>query len=427
MLRDRLRPLWVGLARGGGFLVVALVGIAILHAVHWYPRSLDDYRWTALLIAVCIGVGRRFPMPLLIGVAVCVGFPLWDFNVMDVRVIPLVLATYFAMSGGAHLGRTLAIVTAATFSAAFPFFITTDPRYWIDIVKFDDLSTKVLAYGLVVAGLLLGRAAMVQRHSEETLQRRNEELVRLRAADQERIANEERTRIAREIHDVVAHHMAAIVIRAQAAARVGADRPDQLQDAVEWIAVNGQDALSEIRSVVRVLRGSEQGGTTAAPIDLADALRVVFERVSSTGVDVDAHVSVPPGLTSLQDFAVLRVCQEALTNVLIHSDASHVRVTLDRDEAGRTVTLAVDDDGFDGKSEHHRAGSVGSGGAGVRGMRERAASVGGRLVAGPTARGWKVELTLPYDPADAVPHPIPLPVQHRPSTAASTRQEPSPA
>jgi signal transduction histidine kinase len=403
-----VHPVVRGLLRGGGFLVLALVAMQVLHDVaHWYPRSLGDYQLTAVLTAIGIGVGRRFPYTLLVVVAAVVGSPVWYFRVVDVRLLPLALAAYLAGSAGVRLVVALPIVTVAALSGAFPFWLHIAPGELLDAVKFDDLSTKVLSYGLIVAALLLGRAAWRQRRSEDTLRRRNEELVRLRESDQERIATEERTTIAREVHDVVAHHLAAIVIRAQAAAHVGDRRPDELRDTVGWIAESGQEALTEMRRVVRVLRGTDQsGGTTEAPVELSTALDDAVRRVRSTGIDVESEVRVPAGLSPIQDFALLRVCQEALTNVLIHSDAASVRVELAPVAGDASVRLVVDDDGAvarAGTDHAVRAGSFGSGGAGLRGMRERAASVHGRLSAGPTDRGWRVELVVPLESAGPTP------------------------
>ncbi len=352
----------------------------------WYPSDPAAYRSITLICGVVIAVGRRIPRVLFFAVAVVVANPDWSFSVGEIRAIPLALTAYLASAAGLRRSVALPVAGVAAVLTQFPYLLG---QGWTYLFLASDLSTRWLVIGIVVAAVLLGTASWTKARNAEALVARNVELEQLRESDRERIANEERTAIAREIHDVVAHHVAAIVIRAQAAARVADQRPDEPRAAVEWIATSGKEALSAMRGVVRVLRGAETGGTTEAPIVLAEAVRDVVDRVRATGLQVEADVEVPPGLDALQQFAVLRVCQEALTNVLIHSGATAATVRLGR--VGSDVVLMVEDNGAAAPAPS----GLGSGGAGLRGMRERADAVGGHLMAGSTGRGWRVDLVVP--------------------------------
>lgn len=402
-------PPWVRAAVAGVvFLAVALLTMEGLHRVGWYPTSLDDYRVTAALVALCIGVGQRLPYPLLVVVAVVVGWPLWTFGVLTVRLIPLVIAVYLACAAGRRVLAVLAVVALPAVTALLLPFSFAPADSWAlavhrwplalllgrTLLETADWSTIVLMGILLVASAVLGRATARRRRSELVLQRRNEELVRLRESDQARIASEERTAVAREVHDVVAHHMAAIVVRSQALVRVGVADQTEFAEYASWVAGTGQQALSEMRKVVRVLRAGGDGGTTDAPVSLRGALEAAVDRVRATGVRVDTDVRVSGSLGVMQDFAVLRVCQEALTNTLVHSDGSSVRISLAASED--RIRLEVLDDG--GSGGRPRVPELAVGGAGIRGMRERAASIGGVLDAGPAAGGgWRVTLEAPRE------------------------------
>lgn len=404
-------PPWVRSALAGvAFLGLALLTMEWLHRGGWYPTRLDDYRATAVLVALCIVVGQRLPYPLLVVVGVVAGWPAWQFSVLQVRLIPLVIAVYLACAAGRRLVPVLAVAALPAVSAMFLPVAFIPGQYWEVIARnwgfgariaeivlaHADWSTIVLMGILLVACAFLGRATARRRRSELVLQRRNEELVRLRESDQARIASEERTAVAREVHDVVAHHMAAIVVRSQALVRVGVADQQEFAEYASWVAGTGQQALSEMRKVVRVLRAGGDGGTTDAPVSLRGALEDAVERVRATGVRVDADLRVPATLGVMQDFAVLRVCQEALTNTLVHSDGSSVRISLAASED--RIRLEVLDDGGTGGSP--RVPSLAAGGAGIRGMRERAASIGGVLDAGPAeGGGWRVTLEAPRDAA----------------------------
>lgn len=430
MSRLFAHPVVTGVLRGGGVLVVLLIGIDVAHAAGWYPTDIGDYRITALLTAAVVGVGRRFPYAMVISVSVAVAAPAWEFAVVQVRLLPLVVAVYLAASAGARLAVVLPLVTIAALSGAFPFWPWAPKPVLLSLVLGHHPSIAVLSLGLVVAGMLLGRASSRQRRTAADLRHRNEELTRLREVDKERIAAEERTAIARDVHDTVAHHIAAIVIRAQTAARISDTRPEDLHEAVMWIADTGQNALTEMRQVVRVLRGPhrDDGRLTLTP--LGERLDELVGRVRTVGVNVTLTAEEIPALTPLQDLAVLRVCQEALTNVLIHARADRADVTIHSEAAEDAVVLTVDDNGRTPSRRLVRttnAGALGSGGSGLRGMRERADSVHGHLRAGPTDQGWRVELRVPRvpsnDPAAHTDTRVSNDQDHRAPSETSAREQ----
>ncbi|WP_344790617.1 sensor histidine kinase [Gryllotalpicola daejeonensis] len=388
---------WAARLLRGFTLLTALVWLYELLSAKgiWYPQPVDGYFWVAVVCAVSIAIGRRFPLAQLIGVAAVVANPLWSFPLGQIRAIPLVLAAFFAADAGLSIATVLPVAGFAALASQFPGWIRVSPEQWPLWGREMGLSQPLMILGIVCAAALVGYSSYRQRRTAESLRAQNEELGRLRESDRERIANEERAAIAREVHDVVAHHVAAIVVRAQAAARVADRRPDEPRAAVEWIADSGPQALAEMRSLVRVLRDDSAGdGAPHGPATLADELTAVIERVRTAGLDVHARIEAPRGLSAVQEFSMLRVCQEALTNVLVHSPATSVEVRLFT--AGSDAVLLVEDNGTlvaPTKSEGRSDASAG--GSGLRGMRERAKAAGGFVSAGPSPVGWRVELVLP--------------------------------
>jgi signal transduction histidine kinase len=77
---------------------------------------------------------------------------------------------------------------------------------------------------------------------------------RVRGLDQMRLL--EREGLARDLHDTVAHHVSAIAIRAQAGLATAASHPDAATDALQVIEAEASRTLAEMRSMVRVLRGT---------------------------------------------------------------------------------------------------------------------------------------------------------------------------
>jgi len=250
------------------------------------------------------------------------------------------------------------------------------------------LTTVALALAAVAFGWMVRRIAV----TGEALRERNEELTALQGALAQQAVHAERTRIARELHDVVAHHMSAIVVRAQAADRVAPNQPQAPAEAVTWIAEEGKKALTSMRSVVHVLRRETGDALELAPAPALDDVRAAAARLTEAGRDVE--LDLPDDLGDLRpevSLAVVRIAQEGLTNVLLHSLAP--RLSLEVVATPGYVRVAVRDPGppLPDNPDLH-------GGNGLLNMRERALSCGGTLSAGPDqSGGWRVQAVLPRE------------------------------
>jgi len=221
------------------------------------------------------------------------------------------------------------------------------------------------------------RAREAQQAKADTLQRQ--------------IANE-RLAIARELHDVVAHNMSLINLQAGVALHVTDGIPEQTREALETIKAASKEALAELRSILGVLRHADEGDSAPrAPTPGLASIDDLVGRAQAAGVDVTVRVDVDPReLPRPVDMAAFRIVQESLTNVARHASPPVATVVVHR--AADTLVVSITDAG----AGNRRADQLPSGGNGLPGMRERAASVGGTLVAGPRlGKGFAVEARLP--------------------------------
>ncbi|WP_411699955.1 sensor histidine kinase [Conyzicola sp.] len=399
-MRARLRRLGMPALQAVLFFVIWSVTVALALQFGWYPYNVGNYVAVGAIAALAILVCREFPLAGLIAIGVITIFPPWYFDQPEIRMIPLVLAGYFATARGVNL------FVAAPLTAFFALYtIVPSLTYsWLNgdlslvfpfaIYDLTDPSTRILSGVVVLSALLVGTFAHRQSTTAAKLHERNEELQALRNADIERIASQERTRIARDIHDVVAHHVSAMVINAQAAEHVADAHPEKLRPAVRSVIKNGQEALTAMRRAVKVLRAD--GPFEAAALPFEAAMDEIVARVRDTGLTVTATISAAARLSPAAETALLHITQEALTNVMIHSDANDVKVTL-APYAG-SVELTVCDNGSGGGADAivgRRLLGVGDGGSGIHGMRERAEALEGTLESARIEHGWRTVARLP--------------------------------
>jgi signal transduction histidine kinase len=255
----------------------------------------------------------------------------------------------------------------------------------------------------VTWGMLLGVAAwgLVVLSLAEVVRVRRERMAVSFAARREarhREANEERLRIARELHDVVAHHMSLINVQASVALHLVDRRPEQVQTALSVIKDASKEALVEMRSLVGVLRDEEESAPRA-PAAMLDSLDDLVERGAVAGLTIRVRTVGKAGaLPAAVELAAYRIIQEAVTNVVRHADAQTADITLDHGE--RQLRVRIDDDGKGLPGDVRDNGQEWDGsGSGLRGMRERAAALGGTLTLGRSpAGGVRIEAVLPSEP-----------------------------
>ncbi|GGQ02934.1 signal transduction histidine kinase [Actinomadura coerulea] len=225
------------------------------------------------------------------------------------------------------------------------------------------------------------------------------ETARTRAEEERRQASEERLRMARELHDVLAHNISMINVQAGVALHLMDENPEQARTALAAIKDASKEALTEMRGVIGALRA--QGETAPrAPTAGLDGLDDLLARARSAGLDVEAEVTgerrpLPAGA----DLAAFRIVQESLTNVTRHAGPGPVTARVRIAYGEHEIVVEVEDDGRGASPLDDRPG-----GSGIRGMRKRAAALGGAFEAGPRpAGGFAVRARLPLDAGPAGP------------------------
>ncbi|MFB6987552.1 sensor histidine kinase [Streptomyces sp. NPDC056230] len=243
---------------------------------------------------------------------------------------------------------------------------------------------------------ITGVSVRNHRDAAEAARLRADQTALLAEMDRTQAVTAERARMARELHDMVANHLSAIAIHSTAALSI--DEPETSREALGVIRENSVDGLAEMRRLIGLLRTGGAAGEPSASPTLASLDALVEQtrtNAASSGLTCtfeDTRGERGP-LPAPVELAAYRIVQESLTNALKHAAPGPVVVRLGRD--GPLLTVEVSSMLGD-RSGPRAPGS----GAGLVGMRERVALLGGAIEAGPTGLGggpdtWRVRAELP--------------------------------
>jgi signal transduction histidine kinase len=347
----------------------------------------------------------------------------WPLAVLTVTVVTV--AAYAAagyVPGAALSGVYVALFTVATLEpravaigagaiSIAVLFVATGaggPFGWVGGTNTVMLAFSIaaVALGLVVAGRRQLVAAAIERAERAEREREDEARRRVDA---------ERLRIARELHDVVAHSMSMINVQAGVAAHVMSTQPEEAVEALNAIKVASREGLRELRAILNVLRQVDDEESGRAPAPRLAQLDALADATTQAGLPTSVVVAgAQAGLSPTTELAAYRIVQESLTNVLRHA-GPEARAWVEVVVGDEALSIQVDDNGRGSAPSTATASEFHEGtGAGIAGMRERAAAFGGTLEAGPRPEGgWRVRATLPMPqtgpPTQPQPHLRPGP------------------
>ncbi|MFI5925008.1 sensor histidine kinase [Micromonospora sp. NPDC051543] len=387
-------PPWLGSGTPGRDLTLAgasLAGGLVLYGLGMQPQivphpDVPPALFLGPLLAVCVAVGLRRVAPRA-SLAVGTG--------------ALVVDTALGNSLG-----TVVVYTQVLYDAC----VYGPPRLWrwllgitvtlsvigavAGVLGFGQWRGAAVGVPVVLAGLLpvlTGISVRQYRDQAAAERTRAEQTARLVELDRRQAVSAERARMARELHDVVANHLSAVAIHATAVLSVPSLERGQVQSALRVIRESSVQGLAEMRQMIELLRepdGGEHGGvgTEAVTARLAEADGLI-ERVRAAGLAVRVRTDGTPGpLPVGVDLAAYRIVQESLTNALKHGTGeAELTIAYGPAEVVLTVENPVRPEG---------SGLTGAG-AGLIGMRERAALLAGRFTAGPRDGRWQVRAALP--------------------------------
>jgi two-component system sensor histidine kinase DesK len=321
-----------------------VLGFALLGAFVWL--------YLGLMPRAAFGGEGRYRVPVLIGMLACLVIYL-----PAVGGAGVVMTVYLAVALVMLLRPILSIPLVLALAAAdtwLPQYV----RSWDAHGEQWSVSAPVL---LAAITLYWVRGSL---RTQMELHRAHREIERL-AKEQERL------RIARDLHDLLGHALTTITVKAELSSKLVGRDPARAAAEMAEVAALGRQGLADVRAAVAGYR----------EVSLVTELAAARQVLGAAGIRAElpaAVEDVPGELRELFGW----VLREGVTNAVRHSDARHVRVTVD----GHSIEV-VDD----GVGPHSSAGGdadPGSprSGSGLAGLAERVAARGGRVETGPAPR-----------------------------------------
>ena len=395
---------------------------------------INGYGWIPLISAICSTTALyfryRFPYGSIYVViaALCLTLvtPFPDSLVITCYP-PVSLAAYHTGRHWTRRARFRALILGWVGALAVTVQASLSLLYhWDDMPAriFISLMLGVLCGSIFTVFWFLGDSRRMRELRSEEFEERARRLEYEQEQERRLAAQDERTRIAREMHDIVAHSLSSIISQADGARYAAASArtaraqqtqqaqqaeqsgqvqqqstPDIAEQTLELIAETARDSLTQMRSLLGLLRTDE--ATAYAPVPTLSDVPALVEQsrraglpVTFTGITGTMARTLPQGA----ELAAYRTVQEALTNALKHSPGAATTVTIHWGEDG--LQLRVHNGPVSSVSpavNQHISSPVPGSGNGLRGMSERIALYHGTLTYGLQPDGsWLVEATLPY-------------------------------
>lgn len=311
--------------------------------------------------------GRRhwseIPLLAVEGLAVLVLCFLWPRNMAPV------LAIVFIADCAMLLSATALIIIALALNAAL----------WLIVANVWNMSKPWLVllsyFGFQMFAAL---TAWYARRAEETandLKQTNAHLLATRSLLEESARDRERLRLARELHDVAGHKLTALKLNLTALDRAGDGGAPATVKVASQLAT---ELLDDIRGVVAQIRQHDG-------LDVRGALELLIAPLPSPRIHLEVGAEARVDSVA-QAETLLRVVQEALTNIVRHAQADNAWIKLTR--TGESVQLSIRDDG--------RGVLPLREGFGLKGMRERLTLVMGTLaISRHGSAGICLDITVP--------------------------------
>lgn len=217
---------------------------------------------------------------------------------------------------------------------------------------------------LTLVGLMITELMHTQREQRKDLMRANLKLSQQALVQEQLATSRERNRLARELHDTLAHTLSGLTVQLEAMHTVHPSTGDKLGQLLITALETSRNGLEETRRALKALR-AEPLEDLGLSLSLHNLVKLYHSRTNiAIELEIPEHINQ---FSHDEEQAIYRITQEALENILRHSQASHVWLSLQQQEDDWVYRIRDDGKGFDVEDEENFHDRLG-----LQGIRERA-------------------------------------------------------
>jgi signal transduction histidine kinase len=340
----------------------------------WFRPRLERWLWAYLIVAPCLDYAAS------IGIG---GWVVQQWWLLTFVLTVVYVAIFWTIAWQRKTLETLGLAIAGSFKlviSANEYLLA----YPIDLPRYQPYAylPMFIMIGWMLADRFvrsLNESEKLNAELEKRVAEKHAELARsyerMQVLERQRAVVEERSRIMRDMHDSVGSHL----ISALSLVEHG-------ESSATEVAAALRECLDDLRLTIDSLEPTEND---LLPV-MGNLRYRLDERLRKQGIDLDWRVREVPGLSCLTPqnvLHILRILQEAFTNIVKHAGATSIHVETGLDAAGEHVYIRVRDNGTGFSGERT--------GRGIASMRQRAEIIGGSLDIQPSAAGTTLDLLLP--------------------------------
>lgn len=245
--------------------------------------------------------------------------------------------------------------------------LSNDAQFDSIIVSFNDMATRI----------------QTQVNALQKLAAENEQLLQETKIT---AISEERQRLARDLHDAVSQQLFAISMMSATAAKIAESHPNKTNKLIKEISLSATTAQSEMRALLLQLRPLTLQNETLSQALKSLSLELEGRQTIKVDTRID-DVELPKNIEN----QLFRIAQEGLSNVLRHSKATRMEISLKVSHTNHRVLLTIQDNGTGFNIDDTPNSSMG-----IRSIKERSILLGGtaQWLSVP-GKGTKLEVRIP--------------------------------
>jgi len=200
-------------------------------------------------------------------------------------------------------------------------------------------------------------------------------------------AMEERQRLARDLHDAVSQQLFALTMMSEAAVKQLDKQPEVARTQIKEVASTALNAQTEMRALLLHLRPVHLSGDPL-PVGIK---KLIGELEQKTQLDFTVNIEDDLPLSETIEEHLFRIVQEALSNILRHAKAHHVKLDITDGDDELFLHIRDDGEGFDAHEDTNRKTSYG-----LKTMQERTEDLGGTFtVRSSKGEGTYINIRIP--------------------------------